>query len=120
MDIAACFLRHSQRTRPEHEYQYSVTRCEIGYGWCTDVRLVRGVGRKTVRVIIRPAHGGGYDDEDRVAIDAAKIAAKNGWRKIVVTPDDYEGNTIRGFNLHQYHFEQWQCGRIGEFLGFYK
>lgn len=97
----------------------SVTYCKIGYDWCTNVRLVRGVGRKTIRVILRPAHGRvGYDDETKVAIDAAKLATKKGWRKIVVAPDDYKGDTIRGFNLHQYHYEQWQKGRIGIFLGF--
>ena len=97
----------------------SVTYCESGYNWFTDVRLVRGVGRKPVRVILRPTHGRhGYDNETKVTIDAAKLAAKKGWRKIVVAPDDCEGDTIRGFNLHQYHYEQRQKGRIGAFLGF--
>lgn len=96
----------------------SVTACN-GYGWCTNVKLVRGVGRKTVRVIIRPLHSRhGYVDEDEVAIKAAKLAFKKGWRKIVVGPDSYEGDTIRGFNLHQYHHEEWQRGLTGAFLGF--
>lgn len=97
----------------------SVTICESGYKWCTEVRLVRGVGRKSVRVILRPTPGRyGFDDETQVAIAAAKLATQKGWRKIVVAPDDFDGDTIRGFNLHQYHYEQWQKGRIGIFLGF--
>lgn len=97
----------------------SVSDCKNGYSFFTNVKLVRGVGRKTVRVIICPAHGrNGYEDEAKLAIDAAKLAAKKGWRKIVVAPDSYEGDTIRGFNLHQYHHEEWQRGLIGAFLGF--
>lgn len=96
----------------------SVTECDNGYRWFSNVKLVRGVGRKSIRVILRPAHGrGGYGDETQVVIDAAKLASQNGWRKIVVAPDAYEGDTVRGFNIHQYYVDQNSLGYIGAFLG---
>jgi hypothetical protein len=96
----------------------TVTDCAAGYSFFHNVKLVRGVGSKSIRVIIRPAHGRhGYVDENKTAIDAAKLAVKNGWRKIVVAPDSYEGSTIRCFNLHQYYFEEFQLGYIGKYLG---
>lgn len=100
----------------------SVTYCQNGYGLFTNVWLVRGIGRKTVRVIMRPIlsrHRRNYfADENKIIIDAARLATKKGWRKIVVAPDSFEGDTIRGFNLHQYHYEEWEKGYIGAFLGF--
>lgn len=96
----------------------TVTQCEQGYNWCTEVYLVRGIGRKTVRVILRPANNrGGYHNENQVIINAAKLATRKGWRKIVVATDSCVGDTIRGFNLHQYHHEEWQKGYIGIYLG---
>lgn|SRR5574343_574983 len=97
----------------------SISHCTKGYDWCTNVILVRGIGHSAVRVILRPTHHRcGYNDEMQVAIKAAKIAAKKGWRKIVVAPDDLDGETIRGFNIHQYHHEKWKNGFVGIFLGF--
>lgn len=97
--------------------QVSVTPCHVTYDWCTYVVLVRGIGRKAIRVIIRPAPSNyGYTNEGRVAIEAAKVAAKKGWRKVVVAPDDGMGDTIRAFNLHQYH-TAWANGTIGIYLG---
>ena len=97
--------------------QVSVTPCHITYDWCTNVVLVRGIGRKAIRVIIRPLYNKcGYVDETRMAINAARIAAKKGWRKVVVAPDDGMGDTIRAFNIHQYH-NSWATGTIGIYLG---
>lgn len=97
----------------------SVTDCAHGYAGLSHVKLVRGIGPRAVRVIIRPAHGhNGYSDETGLAIDAAKLAVRKGWRKVVVAPDCYEGDTVRGFNLHQYFVDQNRLGYIGAFLGF--
>lgn len=85
----------------------SVTDGAQGSSYSTNVKLVSGIGRKSIRVIIRPAHGRrGYKDENQVAIDAAKLAASKGWCKIIVAPDDCEGCSIRGSNLLQYNCEQ--------------
>lgn len=99
--------------------EISVTECENGYKGFLNVMLVRGVGRKAIHVILRPIHSRkAHIDETQLAIDAAKLAAKKGWRKVVVAPDSYEGDTIRAFNIHQYFHEEWQHGFIGTFLGF--
>jgi hypothetical protein len=96
----------------------SVEDCPSGHHYYCNVKLVRGVGKRSVRVIMGLFHWQDQLDEDSLAIRAAKLASKNGWRKIIVSRDSYEGDTIRGFNLHQYHHEQWQNGFIGAFLGF--
>ena len=92
-----------------------MTYCKKGYSWADDVLLVRVAGRKAVRIITSISH-------DLICaeniIAATNLAHQKGWRKIVIATDNYKGQTLRGFNLHQYHYEQWQKGYIGVFLGF--
>ena len=83
------------------------------------VRLVRGVGRRSIKVFF-PYTTASVED-DRVAIRAARLAAKKGWRKIVVVRDNMYGETLRGFNMHQYHHERWgyeRPGFFGAYLGY--
>ena len=82
----------------------------------SNVKLVRGVGKRSVRVTLRCFPW--PPNEDEIAVEAARIASRNGWRRVIVAYDSYEGDTIRAFNFHQYHYEEWQKGFIGAFLGF--
>lgn len=96
----------------------SITYCKKNYSLCDQIRLVRGAGRKTIRVIIFPTTSlTYYDNEEDIIFEAAKLANRKGWRKVVVAPD-YFDDTIRVFNLHQYNHEQLKKGYRGVFLGF--
>ncbi|MBK6616306.1 hypothetical protein [Ottowia sp.] len=94
-----------------------VTYCERGHAFFTGVYLVRGVGKRTVKVIIRPFHGAVMSvTEEWLAEQAARIASRKGWRKVVVAPDDYGYNDARVFNMHQFFVEKDRIGHQGTFL----
>lgn len=83
------------------------------------VFLVRGLARRTIRVVLRPTHSREhYFDEENAILRAATLASKNGWKNVVVAPDDMEGETLRAFNWHQFKFDNNFLGYPGKCVGY--
>lgn len=78
--------------------------------------LVRGVGRRAIKVIVRPLYKSNEISTEDAAILAAEYANKKGWRVVFAAPDCMEGTTLRAFNSHQYFHEDMQRGFPGKFL----
>lgn len=97
-----------------------VSYCENGYRYFSGVYLVRGIGKRSVRVIVRPFHSqrnaASTVSDELLAALAARVAAKHGWRKVVVAPDDYLGEDARVFNMDQYLVQNRLFGHQGTFL----
>lgn len=83
------------------------------------VFLVRGLARRAIRVVMRPTHSREhYFDEEAAILRAAKLACKNGWKNVVVAPDDMEGETLRAFNWHQFRYDSNFLGYPGKCVGY--
>jgi hypothetical protein len=93
----------------------TVSITQYGHKHYTNVHLVRGIGRRAIRVIVRPFNGGAVDEFALVLI-AAERAATNGWATIVVMPDCIDGDTAYTVNLSQFHM--WYEFQEAKFLAF--
>lgn len=79
--------------------------------------LVRGLGKRAIRVILRPCHSrSGFMSEEYIVGLAAKYAVKKGWKTIWAEPDQLDGDSVVVFNTHQYWYEQNQYGYFGKYL----
>lgn len=61
--------------------------------------LVRGFGKRAIKVIVRPFPVCGIYDE-MAAWHAALEASKLGWKTVYVIPDYYDGDTAYIVNAH--------------------
>lgn len=79
--------------------------------------IVRDIGKRAVRVILRPTYSSrGYNDENYIINLAAKFANKRGWKTVYVEPDQIDMGSMRVFNSHQYFYEANIKGYPGKFL----
>lgn len=93
-----------------------ITQCDKYYKGIGTVYLVQGIGKRAIKVILRPFFGRGLADEEMVIKRSAAYANKKGWKIIWVEPDQLDGETVRMFNLHQQFHESWSHGFMGKFL----
>jgi hypothetical protein len=73
--------------------EVTTTQPENGHKFYTNVWIVRGIGKRAIRVVI--AIGFHMDhrevSDEQLAIKAARVASKRGWKTIYIEPDGGAG-----------------------------
>lgn len=85
-----------------------------GYRFVTNVHIVRGIGKRSIRVVVRPFFGEANSEESLITL-AAMRAAKMGWKTIVVMPGCINPDGAYTMSWTQYidryseQFERFLC-----------
>ncbi len=82
----------------------TVSQSRNGFRGLDAAYLVHGIGRRAIRVVVRPflALGLGAVDEEKLAVLAAARANRKGWKTIVVMPDPVYGDDAETMNWTRY------------------
>jgi len=93
----------------------SIKLCEKPYNEFFDAYVIRGIGKRAIRVIMAGMCSPRYEFDDNLFILAAKVAANNGWKNVVVKPDYMSDEYAVAFNIDLMNSD-WDRGYNGIFL----